>query len=118
MNACAQNVHFEHTHTARTQQYTHFDALRPVPGSDGSLSACLSSPHAHNKTHTYTHFDDLRPVPGSDGSPAACLSSPDQPLVYSVLFAPPWAMSTSVQLIINKPSGGRWRFEMQLQVCR
>ncbi len=56
-----------------------------------------------------------RPLPGPDGTPPGRLASPAQPLVFSVFFAPPRALSTAVQLVVTKPSGGRWRFEVQLQ---
>lgn len=49
-------------------------------------------------------------------SEPACLSSPGQPLRYRVVFAPPRMLPpTSLQFIVYKSTGGRWRFEMQLQ---
>ncbi len=45
------------------------------------------------------------------------LTRPDQPLRYKVYFAPQRMLPpTSLELVINKSTGGRWRFEMQLQV--
>ncbi|EFJ49198.1 hypothetical protein VOLCADRAFT_90100 [Volvox carteri f. nagariensis] len=44
------------------------------------------------------------------------LSRPDAPLRYKVYFAPQRMLPpTSLELVINKSTGGRWRFEMQLQ---
>ncbi|GLI64998.1 hypothetical protein VaNZ11_008424 [Volvox africanus] len=44
------------------------------------------------------------------------LSRPDVPLRYKVQFAPQRMLPpTSLELVINKSTGGRWRFEMQLQ---
>ncbi|KXZ50888.1 hypothetical protein GPECTOR_14g137 [Gonium pectorale] len=43
------------------------------------------------------------------------LSRPDAPLRYTVYFAPARMLPpTSLELVISKSSGGRWRFEMQL----
>lgn len=58
----------------------------------------------------------ITPAPGPHGMGPGRLAGPGQPLVYHVLFAPPRGMATTVTLIITKPSGGRWRFEIQLQV--
>ncbi|GAX74871.1 hypothetical protein CEUSTIGMA_g2317.t1 [Chlamydomonas eustigma] len=43
------------------------------------------------------------------------ISSPDQPLQYNVTFAPMTVFSESIEFLVNKSSGGRWRFELQLQ---
>ncbi|PNW70067.1 hypothetical protein CHLRE_17g704300v5 [Chlamydomonas reinhardtii] len=44
------------------------------------------------------------------------LARPDAPLRYRVCFAPQRMLPpTSLELVINKSTGGRWRFEMQLQ---
>lgn len=42
------------------------------------------------------------------------ITAPGQPLTYLVSFAPPKVMSESVELVVSKASGGRWRFELQL----
>ena len=43
------------------------------------------------------------------------LSRPDQPLVYRVRFAPTTTFASSAaELVINKASGGRWRFDLHL----
>ncbi|KAG2493472.1 hypothetical protein HYH03_008289 [Edaphochlamys debaryana] len=48
--------------------------------------------------------------------PPVRLSRADAPLRYVVCFAPQRMLPpTSLELVINKSTGGRWRFEMQLQ---
>ncbi|GFR48569.1 hypothetical protein Agub_g10471, partial [Astrephomene gubernaculifera] len=48
--------------------------------------------------------------------PPVRLPRPDAPLRYRVCFAPHRMLPpTSLELVINKSTGGRWRFEMQLQ---
>ncbi|KAF5834411.1 flagellar associated protein [Dunaliella salina] len=94
------------------------------------MEVTLSGLHSVSPDEVFTHevvqappsaptssLAAAQPIPGPDGSPPARITNPSHSptLAYSVLFAPPRAMSTSVQLIIYKPSGGRWRFEVQLQ---
>jgi len=43
------------------------------------------------------------------------INSPTQPLTYKVRFAPQRMFNADVEFIVHKNSGGRWRFEMQLQ---
>lgn len=46
------------------------------------------------------------------------LTAPDQPLTYLVRFHPQAALeTTTVGLVISKPSGGRWRFDLQLSAA-
>lgn len=43
------------------------------------------------------------------------VTSPGQPLQYAVCFAPPRVLPPcTVELVVSKASGGRWRFELQL----
>eukprot|EP00873_Tetraselmis_striata_P026074 jgi/Tetstr1/446338/TSEL_033880.t1 len=46
------------------------------------------------------------------------ITTPEEPLRYSVVFHPQKTMSCMVDLIITKKSGGRWRFEMQLEASQ
>lgn len=42
------------------------------------------------------------------------ISNAETPLVFDVLFEPLRVFQTKVDFVINKSSGGRWRFELQL----
>lgn len=46
------------------------------------------------------------------------LSRPDQPLTFAVRFAPQRAINAEVELVVTKSSGGRWRFDLQLQATK
>ncbi len=46
------------------------------------------------------------------------ISKPEQPLLYNVCFKPSSIMSTNVEFVVHKSSGGRWRFDVHLQVRR
>jgi len=97
--------------------FTHEVVQAPPSTPTSSLTAAPSADSTPRGQLPLSDWLQIRPVPGPDGSPPARITNPSHSptLVFSVLFAPPRAMSTSVQLIICKPSGGRWRFEVQLQ---
>mmetsp|Transcript_4456 Transcript_4456/g.14438 ORF Transcript_4456/g.14438 Transcript_4456/m.14438 type:complete len:1214 (+) Transcript_4456:374-4015(+) len=46
---------------------------------------------------------------------STAITSPEQPLTFEVVFEPMRVFSTSIDFIITKASGGRWRFEVQLE---
>jgi len=43
------------------------------------------------------------------------LTDKTMPLEFDILFEPLRPFSTTVELVVNKKSGGRWRFEVQLE---
>jgi hypothetical protein len=92
------------------------DALPPgpagpaSPGPGSAAPSQLGGQAAHPQQQQQHWMLALGPVR---------LSRPQQPLRYRVCFAPTRMLPpTSVELVVNKSSGGRWRFEMQLQVWR
>lgn len=42
--------------------------------------------------------------------------SPEQPLMFRVVFRPQHMFSTDIEFVVHKSTGGRWRFDMHLQV--
>ena len=46
------------------------------------------------------------------------ITSPSQPLQYTVVFKPQKMFSCTVDLIVSKKSGGRWRFEIDLEATK
>ncbi|KAK9828703.1 hypothetical protein WJX72_001600 [[Myrmecia] bisecta] len=46
------------------------------------------------------------------------VTSPLQPLQYQVVFEPQKAMSARIELVVRRPSGGRWRFEVRLDATK
>ncbi|DBA78771.1 TPA: putative protein fap47 [Trebouxia sp. C0004] len=46
------------------------------------------------------------------------VTDPTQPLRYKVIFEPQKTFSAKVQLVVEKSTGGRWRFELRLEATQ
>jgi hypothetical protein len=76
---------------------------------DDTFSIEVQSPPEHK--HSVNAALEIREVSTS-------ISSPSQPLKYLVVFKPQRMFSCTVDLIVAKRSGGRWRFEIDLEASK
>ena len=81
-------------------------------GPDDVFTHVLNVPPEH-KAHLIDQGAlKISPLGGARGK----LTRPDQPLAFSVRFAPIKPLdAVLVELVVSKASGGKWRFELELE---